>query len=281
MYSPRTSKALLPHNSAHSKLTKRGIATLCCRSALEKSCQHRVRESLAYQVERMSKAGYPSELIWSCCERILQNVKTEGKGKQPSAAKQPVHVMPYVHRLSHNVKKVANRFGVKTVFTAPCKLAKVCAMMHKEKRSVCNKRHAKVFTECTSGVVYEIPLTCGSVYIGQTGRCFNERAREHSLAVRTNTGGHLDFHCRRCGCMPSFEDTVFLSKSRNKLQREVVEAYFINKKSDHCVSMPSLTLLQKELQFLDGFVWMTHSVLIFYFQFLVLSALWFCQFFAC
>lgn len=139
-YSPRTSKALLPHNSAHSKLTKRGVATLCCRSALEKSCQHRVRESLAYQVERMSKAGYPSELIWSCCERILQNVKTEGKGKQPSAAKQPVHVMPYVHRLSHNVKKLANLFGVKTVFTAPCKLAKVCAMMRKEKRSVCNKR---------------------------------------------------------------------------------------------------------------------------------------------
>ena len=33
-------------------------------------------------------------------------------------------------------------------------------------------------------VVYEIPFSCGQVYIGQTGRCLNERAREHKLAGR-------------------------------------------------------------------------------------------------
>lgn len=168
-------------------------------------------------------------------------------------AGRPLHVMPYIHRVSHNMKKVANRFGVRTVFTAPCKLAKVCALMHKKRATTC-KKHVDPSTKCIKGVVYKIPLSCGRFYIGQTGRCFNERAREHSLAVRSNTGGHLDFHCRQCKCIPKLKETVFLHRSRNKLEREVVEAYFIAKCTDKCVSMPSLTLLAKEQQFLDGFL---------------------------
>lgn len=44
-------------------------------------------------------------------------------------------------------------------------------------------------------------------------------------------------------------DTVFLLKSKSELQREVVEAYFIAKIGDKRISMPSTTLLAKELLF--------------------------------
>lgn len=39
--------------------------------------------------------------------------------------------------------------------------------------------------------MYKIPPSCEKVYIGQTGRCFNDRAREHALSIKNNSGGHL------------------------------------------------------------------------------------------
>lgn len=54
--------------------------------------------------------------------------------------------------------------------------------------------------------------------------------------------------------MPNVENTVFLSRSKDKLQREVIEAYFLAKNTDNCVNMPSVILHAKELHFLDGFV---------------------------
>ena len=187
-------------------------------------------------------------MILSSCERLLQSKKGSSKRSENVTESRRVHVMPYIHRVSHNVKKVANRYGVKTVFSAPCKLARVCSMMHKGLRVPCSKRHVDPAVECVTGVVYEIPLSCGRCYIGQTGRCFNERAREHSLAVRSHTGGHLDLHCRRCGCSPNLKETRILYKSNDKMERELIEAFFIAR-SDNCVSMPSLTLLPKEQQF--------------------------------
>lgn len=46
--------------------------------------------------------------------------------------------------------------------------------------------------------------------IGQTGRCFNNRVREHRMAVRSNIGDHMGCHCKRCGCKPELEKTKFL-----------------------------------------------------------------------
>lgn len=76
------------------------------------------------------------------------------------------------------------------------KLSKLCPMLEKKvAREECKKKHATRFTDCIiSNVVYEAPMNCGHVYIGQTGRCFNERAREHRLAVRSNSGGHISDH---------------------------------------------------------------------------------------
>lgn len=43
-FSPRSKKALLPYESAHSKIIKRGIAASCLGSALKKSCFHVVEK---------------------------------------------------------------------------------------------------------------------------------------------------------------------------------------------------------------------------------------------
>ena len=166
--------------------------------------------------------------------------------------------MPYLHCLSHNVKKAAERYGIRVVFSAPCKLRKVCPLLTGKKREwSCKKNHQVKFTNCVSNTIYEIPLSCGRSYIGQTGRCFNERAQEHNRSLRTGTGSNLALHCKRCdseNCLPHLNKTKFLSKAHSRTEREVVEAYFIAKRGDSCVSSPSLSLSREEINFLDGHI---------------------------
>lgn len=255
MYKPRTKKSLLPFISAHSKLVKRGIATNCLQAALVKSCQHKAEESFRNQTVRLNDAGFPVAFVINVCETLLQKVKGKDKRTKTHEERKKTYVIPYLHRISHNVKKVAARYQVNVLFSAPCKLSKICPMLEKkESRGVCKKKHVTRFTDCVSNVVYEVPLNCGHVYIGQTGRCFNERAREHRLAVRSNSGGHMSEHCKRCGCQPLLEETRFLRRAVDKTEREIIEAYYIKKANDKCISTPSLSLFDKEFQFLDGFL---------------------------
>lgn len=91
--------------------------------------------------------------------------------------------------------------------------------------------------------MYEVPLSCKHVYIGQTGRCYNERAREHDWAVNNNAEGHLVGHCKCCN------DTKFLACSSDKLEREILEAFYIARAGGTCISSLSVVLADKEVAF--------------------------------
>lgn len=47
-----------------------------------------------------------------------------------------------------------------------------------------------------------IPLSCGRCYVGQTGRCLNDRLREHKFSLTSTVGGHLSAHCKTCTRTP-------------------------------------------------------------------------------
>ena len=167
-------------------------------------------------------------------ETLLQRLKGERRRPEPlqGQRKRP-HVVPYMHKISHNLKKVANRHHVPVVFSAPNKLSRLCARISSRgAKAACDKKHAKPFLRCAVGTVYEIPLSCGKVYIGQTGRCTNNRLREHSLSIRNGTWSHLPFHCASCGCTPQFDRTRLFARSRDALARELLEAFHIRKKGD-------------------------------------------------
>ncbi|KAG0411314.1 hypothetical protein HPB47_011561, partial [Ixodes persulcatus] len=84
-------------------------------------------------------------------------------------ASRPV-VVPYLHALSHNVKRVANKFDVPVVFSAPRKLSRLCTSVNRvgPPRVACDVNHRTHYVTCATGVVYQIPLSCGRVYIGST-----------------------------------------------------------------------------------------------------------------
>ena len=254
-YFPRAQKGLVPYDSSQSKIVKRGVAMLCLESALRKSCVHKMQDAFDNQISRLKTAGFPDSMVTPVVETLLQKVKGSRREARTRTTTFPVRpeVVPYIHKVSHNLRKVAGRYGVPLVFSAPFKLARLCPRTSREpKRVGCGKNHAKPYAKCSTGVVYEIPLTCGKSYIGQTGRCLNDRAREHEQKLKKeDVLAHLPAHCKDCACEPRFQGIKILGRSQDQTARELLEAYFIRKKSDDCVSDTSIRLFQSEMSFFD------------------------------
>ena len=131
-YKPRSKKAILPFDSSHTKLVKRGIASSCFNSALTKSCTHKVSHSFDNQISRLLASGFPSTLLVAVASSLLKK-----KGASPSVSPQQSPnkyvVMPYIHTISHNLKRIGLKHGVNLVFTAPFKLSRLCALAGEKK----------------------------------------------------------------------------------------------------------------------------------------------------
>ena len=253
MYEPRANKPLLQYDSAHSKLVKRSIAKLCFTNALKKSCSHATTESLNRQALRLTDAGFPKFLLTSILEGLLRKEHTSEQSTcRLAAQKQKTAVVPYLHTISHNLKKIAQRANVRVAFSAPDKLSKICRITdpNRKKVAACTIKHKIKFVQCTVNVVYRVPLSCGKLYIGQTGRCLNSRLSEHKYNVEKYQQGNLAHHCSRCGCVPLFVKSSVVAKNREQITREIIEADLIDKLGDQCVSTPSIALLHKEKDFL-------------------------------
>ncbi|CAN7980436.1 unnamed protein product [Ixodes pacificus] len=253
MYSPRSKKKLLRFDSAHPKLTKRGIVTNCLRAALNKSCQHSAGESFTIQIQRLQSSGYPESILTDVVENILMHEKIQDRSKEKRS--RPA-IVPYIHSISHTLKKVANRFDVRVVLSAPDKLKRLCPKInsHHDKQDKCDVKHVNKFVNCLRGVVYEILFSCGKVYVGQTGRCVNIRLREHELSLKSSPAGHLALHVRDCKCTPLFHRTKTLRQFSDQRTRELYEAQVTAAEGDTCISAPSVALSAKELHYLQYFV---------------------------
>lgn len=224
-----------------------------------KSCPHKVQSSFDAQADRLRSAGFPLALLRAVAESLLKSFRPSSKprGADPQERRK-YEVMPYVHRVSHGLKRVAGKFGIQVLFSAPCKLSSLCnlARPDRKKKIECSTNHRNKFVPCRANVIYEIPLSCGNVYVGQTGRCINIRLLEHANSLDDSRGQHLPKHCKTCRhdgnvCTPLFGRTKIVGRASDKKEREVIEALEIARLGpDKCVSEASIHLYRKELAFL-------------------------------
>lgn len=185
-------------------------------------------------------------------EDLLKRIRW-GERPKRNTEKKRTAVVPYIHKVSHGLKKIGNCININVAFSAPNKLLSLCRKVNgSAHREVgCSKKHQKSFVNCTEGVVYFVPLSCVREYVGQTGTCLNDRLREHFYNTHRVVAGHLGIHCRDCGCIAHFENCSVIGRSRDALTREIMEAERIAQLKDKCVSSPSIALSTKELQFLS------------------------------
>lgn len=212
--------------------------------------------SLLAQSKRLEREGYPRQLLISVAEAMHRKRKRKGSDgneeRNTAEKREKLAVIPYMHTVSHRLKKIGQRLNVKVVFSAPDKLAQLanrtCPVKRRGKQ--CVVKHRTQFVDCAQGVVYRIPLSCGACYVGQTGRCLNERLREHANNVRNGKDGFLALHVSTCGCTPQFERTTVLDKIKEEHERIISEAAQMARERGTCVSKPSVALSDRELCFL-------------------------------
>lgn len=198
------------------------------RNALQRSCPHKIQESFLQQVQCLQQAGFPPQLVTSLAEALLRTIKHAGRDAQlearngaDSPVKKRLAVIPYFHDLPHRLKKIGAKAEVNVVFSAPRKLLSFWRKNDgaAPRQPMCDKNHKKPFVPCMGNVVYAIPLKCRKVYVGQTGRCLNDRLREHDYNVNKVVKGHLGIHCRDCGCTPFFDSCAVIARHANQKTR--------------------------------------------------------------
>lgn len=262
-FEPRGQKPILPYSSAHSKLVKRALVHSLFRNAVEKTCEHRMEQSFQNQVDRLEKAGYPPDVLVSVAEKQQKELRQKKRGEtKEDKKKRKLAVVPYLHEVSHNLRRIGKHAGVEVVFSAPNRLSSLVKKVNSKKRESrgCLTRHAKPFVRCQENVIYSLPLSCGKQYIGQTGRCLNQRLGEHSYNVtRVPITGHVAKHCRTCksddagspACEPLYKECIVIGQHPDSLARKIIEAQMIARFPDHCISSPSIALSDKEKCYLE------------------------------
>lgn len=223
-YQPRAQKELLAFESAHSITVKRAIALLTLESALQKWCVHKMQDSFNNQIRRLHSTGFSGTIVVAVAKTLLKKVEGVKKAKD-NYSPEKTDVIPCLHRVSHNMKKVTERHEISIAFSAPCQPVCLCSRIPgKCKKEGCGKKHSNRYVECAVNVVYEIPLSFGRYCVGRTVRCISDRAGESELAVSNALGRHLPAHCHSCCCEPRFGEIKVLNRGNGADARELVEA---------------------------------------------------------
>ena len=118
-----------------------------------------------YLTQVLLENGYPHGMVKMATQ--------ERQGRREE--EQPHHTLyiPYVSGLGEDLRRISRKFNIRIVFRTSSTL----------KRELCRfKDRDSVMLR--SGVVYEIPCSCGQRYIGETRRTLGTRLKEHQAATR-------------------------------------------------------------------------------------------------
>ncbi|KAH7973027.1 hypothetical protein HPB52_020644 [Rhipicephalus sanguineus] len=125
MYRTTGEKGMLRFDSAHTKIVKRAIVNASMTESVRRSCAHRCNESLNLQIQRLRESGIPDSVLVSVGENMLKEMKRK-KSKEPTKQEKNAAVVPYIHKASHQLKKIGARHELNVVFSAPAKLKGMC-----------------------------------------------------------------------------------------------------------------------------------------------------------
>uniref|UniRef100_A0A131YYX2 Tick transposon n=1 Tax=Rhipicephalus appendiculatus TaxID=34631 RepID=A0A131YYX2_RHIAP len=94
----------------------------CLRCSLTNSCEHKMSASYDAQVTRLLGVVYPLVAVATVADHLKKSVLLSPSMVAESTSNKRVVGIPYIHCVSHRLKKVGGRCGVNVVCTAANKL---------------------------------------------------------------------------------------------------------------------------------------------------------------
>ncbi|XP_045477895.1 uncharacterized protein LOC123683043 [Harmonia axyridis] len=228
---PTNTGQYLHFESNHNLNTKFGVArclydraTQVCSSLNDKN------EEFDKITEILEKNGYP--------KRILEIARTPRENTEPrpetktESTETITTVIPYVRGLSEKLRRIGNRYGVRTAFQTK---NTVRANLTKVKPDNENQR--------TKNCIYEIPCECGRSYIGETKRPLDTRVKEHQKLARLGETekSRLVQHAWDEEHRIKWDEASIISKEERSKRRKLKEAAFMAI-TPNPISMPSLEI---------------------------------------
>ncbi len=255
-YDQRSIKPLLPFNSHHSMKIKNSVAIGPFINAMKKSCPCKVKDSILKQERRLRSSGYPDQMIQESKRKLLHSKNETFRGE----VKCNIGV-PQVHGITHRLGKAAMVNGVRVVGTYKQKLSTLPAIIDRMRLCsnridlTCSEKHNSKVFECKKDNVYEINLSCGMSYIGETSKCPNSRLDEH-LSMKAKYATFTE-HKLECGCkVNEAQSRLFLAQGiKDSYPRKIYETICIEnaQKVGKVISNPSIIPTTEERKWFEKF----------------------------
>ena len=211
---PTHTDLYLPWDSAHDIAAKYSVInTLTHRAHTICSTPELGEQELQHLEEVLGACKYPRWAI----QKIFHKHQSKEKKKTPrSTHHTKCHiVVPYVEGMGESLKKICRRHGVDMHFKGGRTLKNIL-VSPKDEDKVTNKNCVIYSYSCGS-------IDCGEEYIGESGRSFGERYKEHLKAPSP-----IFQHQSSSGHETSIDNFKIIGREDNSLARTIKESIYIS-----------------------------------------------------
>lgn len=126
--------------------------------------------------------------------------------------------LPYIPRASDKLRSQLKKEKIDVVFLRGRTVG----------QWLCNNKPKNV-PQRWKNKVYKVPCECGKFYIGESGQWWDDREKQHQLAVRAgDVKNSFAAHTKECGHQIKWEKVEFLDSHKYDRNRKIKEAIYIN-----------------------------------------------------
>ena len=167
------------------------------------------------------RCGFPTdETISILNKRVITMCLPEAFNDLQESGQSPV--LPYTPGLSENIDVVCKHLPVRIAFTSKGTLGNMLTQVK-----------TPIPPLEKTGVIYAIHCECGGTYIGETGRTFKIRMREHKRAMKIGDHNNaISVHVHSTGHSILWDKCEVLAVEENWRRRKIREAILIKSTSD-------------------------------------------------
>ena len=210
---PSYTDLYLPWDSNHNIAAKYGIINTCTHRAHTICSTPELAEKELQHLEQvLGLCKYPK---WAT--RKMFNKHQNKQKKQTSKTKHPAKchiVVPYTEGIGESLKKICKKHGVDMHFKGGRTLKNIL-VSPKDQDKITSKNSVIYSYSCGS-------IDCGEEYIGESGRTFGERYKEHLKAPSP-----IFQHQNISGHETSIENFKIIGREDNSLARTIKESMYI------------------------------------------------------
>ena len=231
-------------NSEHPTAHKLSVVrTLYDRSSVITEQQDREEEE-SHINQALKACNYPSWAINKGKREVQRNNNKEEKKKRGSRPENLGMVtLPYIRGITERIQRAMQKHRISTPVRPHLKLRQI--LVHPKDQIPPDKK---------CDVIYEIPcLTCNKTYIGESGRQFCTRKKEHQKeceketsatltralkmkATQENLKSAISDHCKRENHLMDWDAARVIRTERNRYHRWIKEAVEIRKRAPNTMN---------------------------------------------